>query len=136
MSLHFVHDCVGYFSDQAFLCQIISLVAAFSGVGIKLSNITTKHRRLQISLTEIVSTLIKDSLKKHSNLEKRMVNSLQTCVFGDRILGVLSSFFAHLSFLVSQALKKKMYFMGKKVVYELYSIERFVGIPLWDAQRR
>lgn len=29
-----------------------------------------------------------------------------------------------------------MYFMGKKVVYELYSIERFVGIPLWDAQRR
>lgn len=65
-----------------------------------------------------------------------MVNSLQTCVFGDRILGVLSSFFAHLSFLVSQALKKKMYFMGKKVVYELYSIEWFVGIPLWDAQRR
>ena len=36
-----------------------------------------------------------------------MVNSLQTCVFGDRILGVLSSFFAHLSFLVTQALKKK-----------------------------
>lgn len=38
-------------------------------------------------------------------------------------------------FLVALALKK-MYFMGKKVVYELYSIERFVGIPLWDAQRR
>ena len=60
-----------------------------------------------------------------------MANCPQTCVLGE----ALQYARVFLFFLVALALKK-MYFMGKKVVYELYSIERFVGIPLWDAQRR
>lgn len=60
-----------------------------------------------------------------------MVNSLQTCVLGETL-----QYARVFPFFSCIGIEKKMYFMGKRVVYELYSIERFVGIPLWDAQRR